>query len=392
MKQSPLYLFYGNGISYFFVSDVMMSEEVSDNNVSVLSTQNSPMISKSQTPKNNDQSIQFGNDNTSTFYRPTKAKQIGDKGLQISHKGLQIKQIILARVAEDYLIFMRQFSSSSLAKMQSYYRKGTKEFKRNSSKPIKAVSNVLVLVEKNQQTNLGKAKLTADNQKRSLNYVESIIIAELDKTKGYYFLKRMKLNLPERICNVFDSNETSTILILIKNGDLYSLNLETEAFLRIATNSGVSNAKVRTSEISHKGAMISVGMDNGHFFVYNLVRQKSRLFTILTNPSKIKQIDQNDPLSHFFFKNTLKLDNNMIRDPLSKSNVTTQSQNKPNTLDPLSRLNHPLSVMDFPDNISYKSFVPEDFAPVAILSSSEDPLLTHRNIINIGSKGNKILL
>jgi hypothetical protein len=225
-----------------------------------------------------------------------------------------------------------------------------------------------------------------------LNYIESIIIAELDKVKGYFFLKRMKLNLPCKICNVFDTNETSSILILIENGDLYSLNLETEEFLRIATNSAVSKAKVKTSEISHKGAMISVGMDNGHFFVYNLVRKKSRLFTILTNPSKIKHADQTDPLSHFFFKNTLKLGNDVTpRDNLLKSTSTLNSQSKLNTLDPLKRMNHPLSVMDFPENISYKSFVPEEFDPVAILSSSEDPLLSHRNIVNIGSKSTFLL-
>ena len=122
----------------------------------MLSNQTTPRISKNETPKSNSESIQFGNENVSTFYRPTKAKQIGDKGLQISHKGLQIRQIILARVAEDYLIFMRQFSSSSLAKMQFYYKKGTKRFQRTSTKPVKAVSNILVLVENSQQSQLGK--------------------------------------------------------------------------------------------------------------------------------------------------------------------------------------------------------------------------------------------
>jgi hypothetical protein len=156
MKQSPLYLFYGKGISYFFVSDVEMSEEAIDKDLSAMSSSISPLMSKNLTPKNTNQSIQLGGDNVSTFYKPTKVNKIGDKGLQILHKGLQVKQIILGRVAEDYLMFMRQFSSSSMTKMKNYYRKSTKAFKRNSTKPIKAVSNVLLLVENNQQTLLGK--------------------------------------------------------------------------------------------------------------------------------------------------------------------------------------------------------------------------------------------
>ena len=100
-------------------------------------------------------STQQGADDQSVMYKPSQVKQIGDKGLKIMHFGLVIKQIILARVAEDYLFYMRQFSSSNLNKMKGYYKKNKKTFKRESTKPIKAVSNVLVLVESNQHTTLG---------------------------------------------------------------------------------------------------------------------------------------------------------------------------------------------------------------------------------------------
>lgn len=214
-------------------------------------------------------------------------------------------------------------------------------------------------------------------------HIESIIVAELDKAKGYYFLKRMKLNLPAKICNVFDSNETSSILLLIQNGDLFTLNLETEAFLRIAESPAGPSAKVRTSEISHQGRMISVATDNRQFFIYQIEREKSRLFTILTNPSKIKQMGQQDPLSHFFFKNTLQLGRNLAKQ-MANSLLSTYQTDK--SLRPLHRTAHPASVLNFPDNLSYKSFVPEEFDPVAILSSSEDPLLVHRNIVHISAK------
>jgi hypothetical protein len=110
------------------------------------------------TPQNQNErpSSNMNNDNISVMYKPTKTKKVGDKGLKISHYGLKIKQIILARVAEDYLLFMRQFSSSNLNKMKAYYKKGKKTFTRDLNKPIKAVSNVLVLVEQSEQTVIGK--------------------------------------------------------------------------------------------------------------------------------------------------------------------------------------------------------------------------------------------
>lgn len=198
----------------------------------------------------------------------------------------------------------------------------------------------------------------------------------------------MKLHLPAKICNVFDSNETSSILLLIENGDLFSLNLETEAFLRIAANPTGASGKVRTSEISHKGRMISVAMDNRQFFIYRIIREKSRVFTILTNPSKIKQRNQKDPLTHFFFKNTLQLGKNLSA-RMANSLLSTYQTDK--SLHPLQQSNQPNSVLNFPDNLSYKSFIPEEFDPVAILSSSEDPLLVHRNIVHVSAKSTRLI-
>ena len=207
----------------------------------------------------------------------------------------------------------------------------------------------------------------------------------MDKVKGYNFLKRTKLSLSAKIANVFDSNETSLVLILLENGDLFTLNLETDKFLRIASNpNSNSKSKTKTSEISHEGSMISVCMDNGDFFIYKLSREKSNMFTILTNPSKIKTSSQKDPLSHYFFKNTLRIgkgDSQKGRiSGMGKSLLSAYQTEK--TLLPLQRTDAQ-SVLDFKDNVSYKSFLPDQFEPVAILSSSEDPLLAHRNIVNI---------
>ena len=157
VKNSPLYLFYGNGLSYFFVSDVAVGEEEFKNqDESSLSVRPSQMRTQGSVKNEEQNSTLLGGDNISTFYKPTKAKKIGDKGLKIMHQGLQVKQIILGRVAEDYMIYMRKFSSSSLNKMKSYYKKTTKIFQRSSSKPIKAISNVLLLVESTDQTTLSK--------------------------------------------------------------------------------------------------------------------------------------------------------------------------------------------------------------------------------------------
>ena len=203
----------------------------------------------------------------------------------------------------------------------------------------------------------------------------------------------MKLNLPAKITNVFDSNETSTILILIGNGDLYSLNLETDEFLRVAGNpTPYPKPSIRTSEISHEGRIISVCMSNGDFFMYQLDRVKSNLFTILTNPSKIKTANQKDPLAHFFFQNNL---NTRTKDLSNKypSNVGTSllsAYQTEQSLKPLKPSSAALTVIDW-DNISYKSFIPDEFQPVAILTSSEDPLLGHRNIVNVSRKGTESL-
>lgn len=158
VRQSPLYLFYGIGISYFFVSDVELSEGASQLEDSRSNALNSPRVTTHLTPQNRESALQSGEDGQSSLYRPTRAKQIGDKGLQITHRGLQVRQIILARLAEDYLHFLRQFSSSSLSKMKKYFKKSNKKFKRDSAKPIKTVSNVLVLVENGNQTQLGSAQ------------------------------------------------------------------------------------------------------------------------------------------------------------------------------------------------------------------------------------------
>ena len=131
-------------------------------------------------------------------------------------------------------------------------------------------------------------------------------------------------------------------------------------------------------------------MDNGDFFIYKLSREKSNMFTILTNPSKIKKANQKDQLSHYFFKNTFK-DRILGKDisGLGKSLLSTYQTEK--TLSPLQRTDQALSTMDFADNASYKSFIPDQFEPVAILSSSEDPLLTHRNIVNISKASNYLI-
>lgn len=134
-----------------------MTEEIAQNKAeSIISARPSQLGQNSPRNQGEGLSNYQGADNISIMYKPTRVKKVGDKGLKISHTGLKIRQIILARVAEDYLLFMRQFSSSNLNKMKTYYQKGKKKFSRDSNKPIKAVSNVLVLVENSEQTTIGR--------------------------------------------------------------------------------------------------------------------------------------------------------------------------------------------------------------------------------------------
>ena len=154
-----MFLFYGDGLTYFFVSNFgsdSPSDEISpENNV-----KNSPNTLSA--PSNLKPNLrQSENLNTvsklkSSVYKTTQSKEIGDKGLQILHEGLNIRQILLGRIGLDYLVYMRKFSSHSMENMRKYYRESKKTFNRVSGVWKQVVSNVLVILEHKSGPIIGK--------------------------------------------------------------------------------------------------------------------------------------------------------------------------------------------------------------------------------------------
>lgn len=97
------------------------------------------------------------------------------------------------------------------------------------------------------------------------------------------------------------------------------------------------------------------------------------------NPIHVSKPSTSDPLSNLLYENPLSLT------PNSKDL-------KHKTFERLKALDGKMRMMEIPDNVSYKSFLPDKFAPVGILSSSEDPLLVHRNIVSSMFKGANLFL
>ena len=160
-KKSPLYVFYGEGISYFFVADVNIKDiENSESLLRDTRKKNSEHFDKESKLEQNSfaDNLSVMSRAKSTMYRAVKSKLIGDKGIQIQHEGLDIRQIVLTRVAVDYLLYMRKFSSTSINNMRKYYHQTTKQFNRDQTNTVHVVSNILILLEKDKKAVLGRFK------------------------------------------------------------------------------------------------------------------------------------------------------------------------------------------------------------------------------------------
>lgn len=193
---------------------------------------------------------------------------------------------------------------------------------------------------------------------------------ELDRKKGYNYLKRLKFEIPGGIFQIFDSSTTSFIWILSKQGNLYSLNVETETLLLIGVNPNKNHSLIISAELFNHGSSLCVCSSSNDIFVYNLSMNstlKNTKLCLLANPIKIAQPNLSDPIMNILFEGSYQSDH-------SDQSVLP--------------LDGKMRNMNIPDNISYQSFKPQKFSPVAILSSSEDPLLTHKNTISSLLQGN----
>jgi hypothetical protein len=138
----------------------------------------------------------------------------------------------------------------------------------------------------------------------------------------------------------------------------------------IGANPDTNNLSVLSAELFHNGSSMCVSTSSNDVFVYHLSVNpslKKPKLCLLANPIKIAQPNLSDPITNILFEGSYQ------------SDESTHS---------VLPLDGKMRDINIPDNISYQSFKPQKFSPVAILSSSEDPLVTHKNTISSLLQGN----
>jgi hypothetical protein len=185
-----------------------------------------------------------------------------------------------------------------------------------------------------------------------------IHIAELDKEIGYNFLKKCKLNVHHGIYQMFESKQTNQIMIVTHKGDLYSFDLIKEELKLIQANPNNQDItkqfkKITSAEMFDDGSRIVVSMGNGDMLVYHLTFLEGQI-EMMIGPYENENKEGKEVLTKI--------------DLFGKTNQTFGIG-----------FNENLSTLE---NKSTNSFTTMPNLPISIISSGEDPMKTHRNILS----------
>lgn len=154
----PLYVFYGQGISYFFV-DELPTEELPNptDDFSVLGNKSqkshNPLDPSRGSFKNQGESLSMISRTNSVLFKASKPTIFSDKAMQLKHRNLNIRQIILGEISGEVLTALRENSSVKISwgrKTGVQLSSAKLGFAQHNQGLHKKFSKVLVLLEKNK--------------------------------------------------------------------------------------------------------------------------------------------------------------------------------------------------------------------------------------------------